>query len=44
VYITAIAKIYYTQVLLGLNMHPNFCGIALKSFIKDLAQTQAQKR
>jgi len=39
VYIAAIAKIYYTQVSLGLNMYTNFRGIALKSLIKDLAQT-----
>jgi hypothetical protein len=44
VYIAAIAEIYYTQVSLRLNTHANFCGIALKSLIKDLAQTQAQKR
>jgi hypothetical protein len=44
VYIAAIAEIYYTQVLLGLNTHANFRGTALKSLIKDLARTQAQKR
>jgi hypothetical protein len=44
VYIAAIAKIYYTQVSLGLNTHANFRGTALKSLMKDLAQTQAQKR
>jgi hypothetical protein len=41
VYIAAIAEIYYTQVLLGLNTYTNFCGITLKSLIKDLARTQA---
>jgi hypothetical protein len=44
VYIAAIAEIYHTQVSLGLNTHPNFRGTALKSLIKDLARTQAQKR
>jgi hypothetical protein len=44
VYVAAIAEIYYTQVLLRLNMHPNFHGTALKSLIKDLARIQAQKR
>ena len=44
VYITAIAKIYHTQVSLRLNTHTNFRGTALKSLIKDLARTQAQKR
>jgi len=44
VYIAAIAEIYYTQVSLRLNTHANFRGTALKSLIKDLAQTQAQKR
>jgi hypothetical protein len=44
VYIAAIAEIYHTQVLLGLNTHPNFRGTALKSLIKDLARTQARKR
>ena len=42
-YIAAIAEIYYMQVSLELNMHPNFCSTALKSFIKDLVQMQAQK-
>jgi hypothetical protein len=44
VYIAAIAKIYHTQVSLGLNTHPNFRGTALKSLMKDLARTQARKR
>jgi len=44
VYIATIAEIYHTQVSLGLNTHPNFRSTALKSLIKDLARTQAQKR
>jgi len=43
VYIAAIAEIYYIQVSLGLNKHPNFRSAALKAFIKGLMQKQAQK-
>lgn len=44
VYVAAIAEIYYTQVSLGLNKHPNFRSVGLKTLMKDLMQKQAQKR
>ena len=39
VYLATLAKLYSTQVSIGLNKHPNFKGAALKRLITSLSHS-----